>query len=149
VVRDEVDDVVESERLVFFSDAVVAIAITLLAIELPLPAGETNRQFRESLAGHREEYLAFGISFAVIWNLWSDHHRFFRHVAASPALVGRNMLWLLMIVITPFATPAPGRGYEDEAAVGEGGAEPPCGPSAMSRTTVSWSAREGKPQPGS
>jgi hypothetical protein len=36
--------------------------------------------------------------------------------------------------------------YEDEAAVGEGGAEPPCGPSAMSRTTASWSAREGKPQ---
>jgi uncharacterized membrane protein len=101
---DEIEQAVEDERLVFFSDAVVAIAITLLALELPVPDGDTNRAFLDGLREYRDEYLAFGISFLVIWSHWAGHHRFFRRVRAGGQLVVWNMLWLLMIVVTPFAT---------------------------------------------
>jgi uncharacterized membrane protein len=93
-----------AERLTFFSDAVVAIALTLLALELPVPSGSTNAEALHSLDEHLAEYIAFLISFAVIAVNWQGHHRVFRHVAvASVAVVRWNLLWLLMIVLTPFA----------------------------------------------
>lgn len=99
-----------TERFVFFSDAVVAIAITLLALALPLPAATdstTSRQLLDALGDvhNREAYLAFLISFAVIGNHWVLHRRIFRYVNRLDGLVIRlNMIWLLMMIITPFAT---------------------------------------------
>src|SRR3954452_23319670 len=69
-----------AERLVFFSDAVVAIAITLLALELPVPTGDTNAAVWHSLGDHLGEYLAFLISFAVIGSHWFGHHQLFRYL---------------------------------------------------------------------
>jgi uncharacterized membrane protein len=93
------------ERLTFFADAVIAIAITLLALDLPVPTGETNRDVLHFVGDHYEEYLAFLISFLVIAAHWRGHHHVFRYVTA---LGGRlrllTMYWLLMQVITPFAT---------------------------------------------
>jgi uncharacterized membrane protein len=94
-----------AERLTFFSDAVVAIAITLLAIELQVPQGDTGAELAAGFAANWGEYLAFLISFAVIARHWISHHRVFRHVArASMPVVWLNMLWLLIIVLTPFFT---------------------------------------------
>lgn len=94
-----------AERLSFFSDAVLAIAITLLALGLPLPAGSTNGQVWDSLTAHYDEYLAFFVSFVVVGSNWTSHHAVFRYISR---LGGRfrqwNMLWLLMMVITPFVT---------------------------------------------
>jgi uncharacterized membrane protein len=94
-----------ADRLTFFSDAVVAIAITLLALELPVPGGTTNADvLRQINDDYISEYLAFFISFAVISAHWFGHHRVFRYVkSVSPAARRWNMLWLLMIVLTPFA----------------------------------------------
>jgi len=98
-------DVAAAERLTFFSDAVVAIAITLLAIELPVPSGATTAEFVASLGAGSFEYLAFLISFAVIANHWVAHHRVFRYVRkADGPLVALNLFWLLLIVLTPFLT---------------------------------------------
>jgi uncharacterized membrane protein len=98
-------DLAAAERMIFFSDAVVAIAMTLLALALPLPTGRTNVQVLHSLAAHRDEYLAFLISFVVIGNHWSSHHRLFRYATGlGGRIFGLNMLWLLMMVITPFTT---------------------------------------------
>ncbi len=98
-------DVAAAERLTFFSDAVVAIAITLLAIELPVPSGATTAEFLASLREGWFEYLAFFISFAVIANHWAAHHRVFRYVwRADPPVVGLNLFWLLLVVLTPFLT---------------------------------------------
>lgn len=94
----------DTERLVFFSDAVIAIAITLLALDLPLPSGRTNREVWHALGDGRDEYLAFLISFLVIWSQWAGHRRMFRAVRLGGRLALWNMLWLLMIVVTPFAT---------------------------------------------
>jgi uncharacterized membrane protein len=93
------------ERLVFFSDAVVAIALTLLALELPVPEGTSDaelwRAFRETVP----EYLAFLLSFTVIAALWASHHWLFRYVVGfTPPLLWLNFTWLLGIVLVPFVT---------------------------------------------
>jgi uncharacterized membrane protein len=97
--------IISAERLTFFSDAVVAIAITLLALELPVPVATTNGDFWHDAVEHLEDYLGFLVSFVVIGGHWFAHHRLFRHVTSlGGGLASWNMLWLLMIVLTPFAT---------------------------------------------
>ena len=100
-----------ADRVVFFSDAVIAIAITLLALELPLPpdlkkpATYTNGSLLHALGRDWDIYLDFLISFAVIGNHWASHRRIFRYVSRVDGVVGRlNMLWLMMMILTPVAT---------------------------------------------
>jgi len=102
-------DLVSAERMVFFSDAVVAIAITLLALVLPVPPHLTtktpNVQTFKDIWAYRDAYLAFLISFVVIANHWRSHHRLYRDVTRlDRRVISANMFWLLLIVITPWAT---------------------------------------------
>ena len=98
-------ELIAAERLIFFSDAVVAIAITLLALGLPLPRGSSDAVVWHSLRSNTNAYLAFLISFAVIGSHWRLHHRLYRFVARlDPRLISINMAWLLMIIITPYVT---------------------------------------------
>jgi uncharacterized membrane protein len=94
------------ERLLYFSDAVFAIALTLLALDLPVPAGDSNAALWRSFASHlNDEYLTFLISFLVISRFWMVHHRFFdRVVAVDRRVVQLDLLYLLWIVVLPFAT---------------------------------------------
>lgn len=93
------------ERLVFFSDAVVAIAITLLALDLHVPEHVSNAGFWHDLGRNRDDYLGFLISFAVIGNHWLAHHRTWGRVTRlTGRLLVLNLAWLLMIVVTPLAT---------------------------------------------
>jgi uncharacterized membrane protein len=93
------------ERLTFFVDAVIAIALTLLALDLPLPSGHTDSAVLRSALDHHDEYLAFAISFMVIGGHWHSHHRVFQYVTAyGGRLWGLTMAWLFMQVVTPFAT---------------------------------------------
>ncbi|SEF30825.1 Uncharacterized membrane protein [Amycolatopsis pretoriensis] len=94
-----------AERLTFFSDAVIAIAITLLTLELPLPEGATSAELLRSLGHHRFEYISFLISFALIGGHWRAHHRLFHHVTTVRAgLLRLTFGWLPMMVLMPFAT---------------------------------------------
>ena len=72
---------IEFSRIVAFSDGVFAIAITLLVLQIHvpahLPAGDTL--FDEILGPHGD-FIAYGISFAVLGKLWLAHHRFFAAV---------------------------------------------------------------------
>jgi uncharacterized membrane protein len=96
-----------ADRVIVFSDAVLAIAITLLALELPVPAGTsgmTNGQLLHALGQNLSDYLAFLISFAVIGNYWMTHRHVFRYVSRLDGRVGLlNMLWLLLVTLIPFA----------------------------------------------
>lgn len=93
------------ERLKLFSDAVVAIAITLLALELPIPAGATAHEFWHSVHHEDGHYLAFLISFAVIGAAWIEHYKVFDAIDFIDAgLRLWCLLWLFTIVLTPFAT---------------------------------------------
>ncbi|MBO0824835.1 MAG: DUF1211 domain-containing protein [Actinobacteria bacterium] len=92
----------------FFSDAVVAIAITLLALGLPVPqqASSDLSTWHALLAqNNRAAYVAFLISFVVIGAHWRSHHRLFRSIARlDSSAIALNMVWLLMIIVTPYAT---------------------------------------------
>jgi TMEM175 potassium channel family protein len=93
------------ERLTFFADAVIAIAITLLALDLPVPQGDTNAAMWHSALANAEAYLAFAISFLVISRRWAAHHQIFRYVThLDGRLRGLTMAWLFTQIVTPFAT---------------------------------------------
>jgi uncharacterized membrane protein len=94
------------DRVTLFSDAVVAIAITLLALDLPVPAGKTVAEFWSSVTvEHKGDYAAFLISFLVIAAAWSNHHDLFRYARRGDGqLRWLNMAWLLTIILIPFAT---------------------------------------------
>jgi uncharacterized membrane protein len=93
------------ERLTIFSDAVVAIAITLLAIDLPVPAGNTVLQFWTSVKHNSGHYAAFFISFVAIAAQWSRHQDMFNYARKmGPRLRTLNFAWLFTIVLNPFAT---------------------------------------------
>ncbi|MFI6448396.1 TMEM175 family protein [Kitasatospora sp. NPDC050543] len=94
-----------ADRMIFFSDAVVAIAITLLALELPAPEGPTVSAFLSAVRQDLDHYLAFLISFAVIAAAWGQHNRIFRYTERTDARLRTfNACWLLAIVLNPFAT---------------------------------------------
>jgi uncharacterized membrane protein len=94
-----------AERLVFFSDAVVAIAITLLAIELPVPEGDNAKTLLASLGTNSIAYLTFLISFLVVGAHWQAHHQVFRYLRRTDAaFVHLNLAWLFVIIATPFLT---------------------------------------------
>ena len=96
------------ERLIFFSDAVFAIAITLLIIEVTpphLPRTATDRDQLVTLINMSPSFVSFFISYFVVAAFWAGHHRAFslsRHW--SPKLVTPNILMLAAIVFMPFAT---------------------------------------------
>jgi uncharacterized membrane protein len=97
-----------SERLVFFTDAVVAIALTLLVLpltDLVPELVERHEPAMEAVTANWPKIFSFVLSFLVIGRFWFVHHRVFEHVRAySTALVRVNFLWLLTIVVLPFPT---------------------------------------------
>ncbi|OJX47924.1 MAG: hypothetical protein BGO78_05240 [Chloroflexi bacterium 44-23] len=106
--NEQFEDQFGLERLVFFSDAVFAIAITLLALEIHLPvdAGAlSNQQLFKNLVAIWPKYLSFLISFLVIGNFWIAHHRRYHHIRRYDThLMLLNLLVLMSIAFIPFPT---------------------------------------------
>ena len=92
----------------FFSDAVFAIAITLLSIEIRLPdtdASLTNAELWQAILSIWPKYLAYVISFLVIGGFWISHHRRFRLIKRyDRRLILLNLLLLMAIAFVPFPT---------------------------------------------
>lgn len=91
-----------------FTDAVVAIAVTLLIlplVELVPEARESNPAPLDIITEHKSEISSFLLSFVVITSFWYGHHRLFDHVRSyTSAIMRLNSLWLLTIVFLPFPT---------------------------------------------
>ncbi|QCR18339.1 TMEM175 family protein [Agrococcus sp. SGAir0287] len=95
-----------AERMVFFTDAVVAIAMTLLILPLMESVSEGGGLSAASWAAeHADQLLAFLISFALVGTFWRWHHALYERVERyTPALMRWNFLWMLAIVWLPVAT---------------------------------------------
>jgi uncharacterized membrane protein len=96
------------ERLVFFSDAVFAIAITLLVIEIhvpDLPRTASDADHWQALSHLMPNFAGYVISFALVGAFWMSHHRSFA-VAGHyhRRVLGWNMALLAIIAFMPFTT---------------------------------------------
>jgi len=100
------EDSIGLERIVFFSDAVMAIAITLLAIDLRLPEidpGNALIEIPRQLASIGPSFMTFFISFVVIGIYWISHHRYFAYIKRYDVrLMVLNLVFLFFIVCMPF-----------------------------------------------
>ncbi|MWB97756.1 TMEM175 family protein [Agromyces seonyuensis] len=93
------------DRLVNFSDATVAIAMTLLVLPLvDLATRLDGADLFGFLGEHVGELVAFVVTFVVTARFWLVHHHVFEWlVDYSPALIRWNFVWLFGIVAVPFS----------------------------------------------
>jgi uncharacterized membrane protein len=96
------------ERLIFFSDAVFAIAITLLVIEIRiphLPRTATDADHWRALSQLKSSFFGYAISFALVGAFWIGHHRYFALAGRyHQKVLGWNMALLAVIAFMPFTT---------------------------------------------
>jgi uncharacterized membrane protein len=91
------------DRVVFFSDAVFAIAMTVLALTLSLPAGTTDAGVAHALDKAIPSIFAYALSFVVIAMYWLAHHRMFHYIRRLDAtLLVLNLASLGAIAFIPF-----------------------------------------------
>lgn len=96
------------ERIAFFSDAVFAIAITLLIIEIKVPdidrGNVTDEALLDAIVRLIPKFIGFFVSFFVIGLYWMSHHRLFRYLERYNArLLWINLWFLLTLVLMPFS----------------------------------------------
>jgi uncharacterized membrane protein len=91
-------------RMEAFSDGVFAVAITLLVLDLHLPASD-GHSVAYLLAHQWPQYFAYVVSFMVIGIIWVNHHVIIDKLArVDRALLFLNLLLLLFVVLIPFPT---------------------------------------------
>jgi uncharacterized membrane protein len=91
-------------RLEAFSDGVIAVAITLLALDLTIPEPGHGELFTQ-LGNHWPQFAAYAVSFFSIGIIWVNHHaRVSLIVVVDRTLLFLNLVLLLFVVLIPFAT---------------------------------------------
>jgi uncharacterized membrane protein len=97
--------IVTKTRLEAFSDGVLAIAITLLVIEIHPPELHQGQRLAQALWAQWPSYLAYLVSFLIIGVIWLNHHRLFEQVArVDGPLLLLNLNLLLWTALIPFPT---------------------------------------------
>jgi len=105
--EDEIKKEFHLERIIFFSDAIFAIIITImiLDVKLPeLPKNATEQESRMALLQLLGKVVAYGVSFFVIGSFWMRHMRIYRFVKDfDKKLLVLNLLFLFSVSLFPFA----------------------------------------------
>lgn len=92
-------------RVEAFSDGVIAVAITLLVLDLRVPEPIDGVSLAHRLGQMWPNYLAYVISFLAIGIMWINHHSMMRRLkAVDHSVLVLNLLLLLCIVALPFTT---------------------------------------------
>ncbi len=108
----------QMERLLFFSDAVVAIAITLLALDIRIGKMESGHLHFADLLSQWKTVVAFLLSFFNIANFWKTNNQFFIYIKKiDDRMMWYIILWLLFIVLLPFSTSLVSNYFSDVAAI--------------------------------
>ncbi len=96
------------ERLAFFSDAVFAIAITLLVLEFKVPhvtESSTYAEIWDQIVELKFKFLALLLSFFLIASYWIRHHLLFKHIHDyNKTILLCNLLLLLPVIFFPLTT---------------------------------------------
>jgi uncharacterized membrane protein len=94
---------VPTSRLEAFSDGVFAIAITLLILEIRVPAHSAN--LSHALLHEWPSYFAYAVSFLTIGIMWVNHHQLFKFVRGTDRkLLFVNLGLLMLVAFLPFPT---------------------------------------------
>ena len=100
--------IIKVERVISFSDAVFAFAITLMAlsIDIPdLPTHLTQSELLDKLYDLYPQFESYVISFAVIAIFWVSYHQVFNHIKGSHiTMLYLNLLFLLLITLLSLST---------------------------------------------
>jgi len=95
---------VDRSRVEAFSDGVIAVAITLLALNLAV-AGPGHGPLLRQLGDHWPSFVAYLISFFTIGIIWVNHHALVANIAVvDRTLLFLNLVLLLFVVLIPFVT---------------------------------------------
>jgi uncharacterized membrane protein len=110
-------DTPEFARVANLSDAVFAIAMTLLVLTLDVP-DVAGTQLGAALLQQLPQFIAFVLSFALVSILWWHHHRFFEMVGSlDSGLIVMNLVLLGAVVLVPFPTNLVGKAPDERVAV--------------------------------
>jgi uncharacterized membrane protein len=94
-----------TNRLEAFSDGVMAVAITLLVLDIKVPPQHTSESLLHALLHDWPHYAAYVVSFMTIGIIWINHHAMISRLAqADHSILILNLLLLMSIVLLPFAT---------------------------------------------
>lgn len=111
----------EFSRVIAFSDALFAIAMTLLIVSITVPvlrsAGDVG-QLADGLNDLSSQFVSFFISFAVIGRYWIAHHRFVSLLRAiDNRIIVINLVYLAFVAFLPFPTDLLGTYFENPLSV--------------------------------
>ena len=101
------DDAGDTVRTEYFSDAIIAIAATLLVVDLKPPRSENlaGATLWDALAHDSPNFVAFAVSFVFIGIAWAAHHDMFRYIRrTNHVLLILNLIFLMAIALQPFST---------------------------------------------
>lgn len=94
-----------TSRVEAFSDAVIAVAITLLVLDLRVPEPEDGPGLGQQLAAMWPNYAAYVISFVAIGIMWISHHTMMRRLSGvDHSVLVLNLFLLMCFVALPFTT---------------------------------------------
>ena len=122
-----IDDEKALDRVVFFSDAIFAIAMTLLVLQLRIPFVPSGNEhvLWQRLGDQLPSFWSFALSFFTIGLQWMAHQRKFRLIRRyDGVLLWINMVFLFCIAFLPFPTAVlaqRGAGRDRAVRVGDGG----------------------------
>ena len=95
----------DTGRIEYFTDAVIAIAMTLLVLDIKLPDLGPGETVFQALGRTWEQFFAYALSFVIIALNWVFHHRRFRAIVGyDTTLIWINLAFLLFIAVVPFPT---------------------------------------------
>jgi uncharacterized membrane protein len=93
----------DTSRLETFADGVMAIAITLLILEVRVP--HTEGSLTTALAAQWPSYAGYAVSFLTIGIIWVNHHQMFKLIArVTHGFLMLNVIFLMTISFLPFPT---------------------------------------------